>query len=227
MAAFSIETVNALHNSIVKEIGQPSNWPVWREGWNRADLALLDAIYSARQKYETTVRPRVKKWESLHPLASESELEYLTTIDEQAIREVMGNNYLPGVRIPGTKIGMRKSVGVIEVAKSLCEQGLNSSIKIQEVALKDKNFVLELIRRTKGIGSATSTYFLMLLGVDGVKVDTLLGSWVRQQLQDTRLSDDEVSELVAHVARERFERTSTELDYAIWSHESELRRGLT
>ena len=57
-----------------------------------------------------------------------------------------------------------------------------------------------------------------------MKVDTLLGSWVKTQMDDVDMTDDAVMELVARVARERFKREARDLDYAIWRSES-LRRG--
>jgi hypothetical protein len=60
----------------------------------------------------------------------------------------------------------------------------------------------------------------MLIGVDGVKVDSLLGSWVRAQLGNSDLKNEEITELVSRVAIEKFGRKSTDLDNAIWRHES-------
>ena len=65
----------------------------------------------------------------------------------------------------------------------------------------------------------------MLLGVDGVKVDTLLGSWVRSQMGNPELSDVDITQLVSQVAIEKFDRKARDLDYAIWRHESAKRSG--
>ena len=219
--------VDRFYALVVETIGPASTWPKWREGWrDRADLALLDAVYSTRQRYETTVLPRIKEWESLFPAARYSDLEYLAVIDEFEIRKVFGGNVLPGVRIPGLRTGRKKSEGVKEIAQRLCspEVGLKSAQQIRDAVSKDGlNHVERLLQETKGVGPATSRYFLMLIGVDGVKVDSLLGSWVRTQMGNSDLKNEEITELVSRVAIEKFGRKATDLDYAIWNYESNNR----
>lgn len=219
--------VDYLYRRVIEVIGSESTWPKWREGWrDRADLALLDAVYSTRQKYETTVWPRVKEWGILFPVSRYSDLEYLAEIDEFEIRKVFGGNVLPGVRIPGIRTGRRKSEGVKEIAQRLCspEVGLKSAQQIRDAISKDGlNHLERLLQETKGVGPATSRYFLMLIWVDGVKVDSLLGSWVRSQMGNSDLKNAEITELVSRVAIEKFGRKATDLDYAIWNYESNNR----
>ena len=57
-------------------------------------------------------------------------------------------------------------------------------------------------------------------GIDGVKVDTLLGSWVRTRMGDQTMSGGAIRDLVTRVAAEKFNRDAKELDYAIWRYES-------
>jgi len=221
--------INRLYDRVQESIGLKEDWPEWPGGWgDRADLALLDAVYSTRQKYETTVLPRVTEWKECYPSSSFSDLVYLAEIDEAEIRRVFGGNVLPGVRIPGVRTGRRKSEGVKEVAQRLCspEVGLKSARLIRDAVNRDgSDEVIQLLRKTKGVGPATTSYFLMLLGVDGVKVDTLLGSWVRSQMGNPKLSDVEITQLVSRVAIEKFDRKARDLDYAIWRHESAKRSG--
>ena len=221
--------VERLFEAVRDSIGPSSTWPEWPGGWgDRADLALLDAIYSTRQKYKTTVLPRLLIWKECYPSSEYCDLEYLSKIAESEIREVFGANVLPGVRIPGIRTGRRKSEGVKEVAQRLCstEIGLKSAQQIKDAVHRDGfGSVSRLLQMTKGVGSATASYFLMLLGVDGVKVDTLLGSWVRAQMENPMLSDVEITQLVSRVAIEKFDRKARDLDYAIWRHESAKRFG--
>ena len=84
----------------------------------------------------------------------------------------------------------------------------------------DSALVLAQLQRTKGVGPATAKYFLILLGIDGVKVDTLLASWVRTRMGDQTMSVEAINDLVTRVAAEKFNRAAKELDYAIWSYES-------
>lgn len=220
------ERVKVLSDSVLRNVGVPELWPEWRGGWpNRADLALLDAVYSTRQHYETTVLPRVCEWRNKYPTPAAPELHYLSRIDESEICEVFGNTVMPGVRGPEGQ-RKKKSLGIVETARRLCasEPRLASANDIiTEVASSGREQTVALLREAKGIGSATASYFLMLLGIDGVKVDTLLGSWVKSQLRDPSLTDIEISALVAEVAS-GFGSHIRNLDYAIWRHESTRRR---
>jgi hypothetical protein len=219
--------IELLHNRVLELLGPATDWAKWPGGYQgRADLALLDAVYSIRQKYEVTVRPKVKIWEKHHPVPGVPELEYLANIDEAQIREVFGGNVLPGVRLNGLKTGKRKSMGIVEVAQRLCSQdvSLGSADLIRgAVTTRGADYVLNQVRKTKGVGPATANYFLMLLGIHGVKVDTLLVSWVRRNLEQTNLANEVIVGLVTKVAEERFNRSATDLDYAIWRHESTQR----
>ena len=218
--------VKVLSDAVLRDLGAPELWSKWRGGWpNRADLALLDAVYSTRQRYEATVLPKVFEWRDKYPTPATPELHYLSRIDESEIREVFGNTVMPGGRSPYSQRKM-KSVGVVETARRLCahEPRLASADDIiTEVARNGRERTVALLRETKGIGPATASYFLILLVIDGVKVDTLLSSWVRSQLGDPSLTDNAITTLVAETAS-GFERQARDLDYAIWRHES-ARRG--
>lgn len=217
----SDQRFDVLRDGVLLNLGEPENWPMWRGGWlNRADLALLDAVYSARQRYETTVLPKVSEWRARYPKPATPELDYLARIDERKIREVFGETVMPGGRTPAAQ--RKKSVGIVETAKRLCAsepQLASANDIVAEVSLNGSERTLALLRETKGIGHATASYFLILLGIGGVKVDTLLGSWVRSQLGDPSLTDHAITALVSEVAY-GFNRQAHELDYAIWRHES-------
>jgi hypothetical protein len=50
-----MDDVEKLLQSIENEIG---GWAAWPGGWPEdADIALIDAVFSARTKYEAVVRP--------------------------------------------------------------------------------------------------------------------------------------------------------------------------
>jgi hypothetical protein len=224
MTRFVENDEGRLREQVLARLGPVNTWPKWRGGWvGRADLALLDAVYSSRQRYELTVLPNVRKWRDTHPNTESHELLYLCRIEESFIREEFGNNLLPGVRKQANGARRLKSEGVIEVARNFCESEKQLS-SAQEICDYVNNFgaedVLKILRQTKGIGPATSSYFLMLLGIDGVKVDTLLASWVRRNLNQSSMSTETISQLVSSVATEEFKVQARDLDYAIWRHES-------
>jgi hypothetical protein len=167
-------------------------------------------------------------WKSSYPAPPSPELEYLSTINEVEIQNIFGKNVLPGVRIPRVNSGKRKSAGVKEVAQLLSSPAVgfgSAQLICEAVERGDSALVLEQLQRTKGVGGATASYFLILLGIDGVKVDTLLGSWVRTRMGDQTMSGGAIRELVTRVATEKFNRDAKELDYAIWRYESVRRAG--
>lgn len=228
MSRFAGNDVRRLREQVLAVLGRPEEWPKWRGGWPaRADLALLDAVYSTRQRYETTVLPHVKNWKDANPNLESNELLYLCNIAESFIRHEFGDNVLPGVRKQANGSRRFKSEGVIEVAQNLCqcEEKLSSATEICDfVNTFGPIRVTHILRQTKGIGPATSSYFLMLLGIDGVKVDTLLASWVKRNLNRQSINDEMISQLVTSVAIDCFGVEARELDYAIWRHESSQRR---
>ena len=132
-----------------------------RGGWpNRADLALLDAIYSTRQKYETAVLPKVIDWRSKYPAPPSPELEYLAAVNEGDIQYVFGKNVLPGVRIPRVGFGKRKSAGVKEVAQLLSSPavGLGSAQLICDAVERgDSELVLEQLQKTRSLKNSKLT----------------------------------------------------------------------
>ena len=220
--------VERLVQAVNHELKEKSQWPKWRGGWpGRADLALLDAVYSTRQHYDTKVRPCVVEWICKYPNPAEPELAYLASLDPSEISATFKNTKLPGVRIPGVKGGRRKSEGVVEVANRLCRPDVNlgsAALIVDHVEQHGRDTVIALLRETKGIGPATASYFLMLLGIDGVKVDTLLRDWVLSAVGDKSLSNEGIQSLITYVATEKFGCAVRDLDYAIWRTESNRRR---
>lgn len=64
----------------------------------------------------------------------------------------------------------------------------------------------------------------MLLGVSGVKADTMVTRWVERTLGLDSLSPEKVEALVIAAAKE-LKKPATDLDHAIWRTESTRRRG--
>jgi hypothetical protein len=136
------------------------------------------------------------------------------------VSETLDNRqYVPG-RAKKLKID-----AVLEVAERLLDPdvGLDTAQQITERALTSRGGVRQILEGVKGVGPAQSSYFLMLLGVQGVKADTLVTDWVRQQLGGQKLTQHEVETVVARAA-ELLGKDATEVDHAIWRTESNRRR---
>lgn len=197
-------------------------WPVWRGGWpGEADAALVDAVFSTRAAYDSTVLPLVRRWRSARTARKLGNgVSALVLGGRDFVSETLDNRqYVPG-RAKKLKID-----AVLEVAERLLDPdvGLDTAQQITERALTSRGGVRQILEGVKGVGPAQSSYFLMLLGVQGVKADTLVTDWVRQQLGGQKLTQHEVETVVARAA-ELLGKDATEVDHAIWRTESNRRR---
>lgn len=188
----------------------PATWPRWNGGWPRADLALVDAVLSTRQPYSRTLA-QVERWRDLIGDFGESELVvFLDTLPEELV-EVLGHRRLPGTRTP-------RREGIVKLAMILMQkpfgfrraEHIRAAIQTPDDALR----VRTAMESVKGVGPATSSYFLMLVGVDGVKADTIVTRFVADAV-GRNLPATEVEHLVREAA-DRFGVSAQTLDYAIW-----------
>lgn len=196
------------------ELGTWSSWP---GGWPKeADTALIDAVYSTRARYDTVVRPLVARYQAWPDRPLDGTLQTLLDVDRDELLRCLANQQ----RVPG---GIALKVdAVIETAGRLICHGLNSPSDIRTAAGEDTWRVRRLLQQTGGIGPATSNYFLMLIGIDGVKADTLVTAFVDEAI--SRSTTPEECERLVGEAASYFGRSRIELDHAIWRHESDRRR---
>jgi hypothetical protein len=145
------------------------------------------------------------------------DLRALTQVDRDALFARLGNRQL----VPGGS-GTLKVDAVIETAARLVNEHLNSADEIRSAARKDSWGVRRIMQATNGVGPATSNYFLMLLGVEGVKADTMVIGFVERSLG--RPSSQTKIEQLMVAAAEALRCTPIRLDHAIWRHESDRRR---
>lgn len=198
-------------------------WPKWGGGWPRADMAIVDAVLSPRQWY-CVVKRKVLNWESVTAHRAAEELAIFRNGLALEEREILGTRNMPGTAI-------QRADGIIACANLLVNHrpslrtscDIRNYVKTKYEAREIRNL---LESNVKGIGPATSAYFLMLVGVPGVKADTILTRFISAVFPDNRFSQREIEELVATCAK-RFETTPTNLDYAIWRTTTRLRQMAT
>ena len=207
--------IERLMGQIANEIGE---WATWPGGWpEEADTALIDAVYSARARYETVVRPLITRYQSWDGRQPGGDLRALIGVDRDALLAQLNNQQV----VPGGS-GKLKVDAVIETAAGLVQEGFNTPDEIRSAAGNSPWAIRSVMHRTNGIGVATSNYFLMLMGVDGVKADTMILGFVERAL-DRTVGQKEGETLVGQ-ASERLSCSRIDLDHAIWSHESTRRR---
>ncbi|MBE5454121.1 MULTISPECIES: hypothetical protein [Mycobacteroides] len=193
----------------------PSSFDHVPDGWPGAiELALIDAVLSIQARYgtsaDTGVRGAIGRYKkAFSDRAPWDDLRVLAAVDAQALAEVLGNRQSTG--------GVLKAVAIVDAAGRLAASGAVHARDVRDSPGHRGAYV-----GTKGLGPVTWSYFLMLLGHDGVKADTLVTRFVAQAV-NREVSAEEVAELVTDVAKE-LEVASTVLDHAIWRHMSAPRK---
>lgn len=197
----------------------------WREfrGWpDDADAALVDTVLSTRSRYTTTVLPRVHAWIDSPLRPAGRGLQAIVAAGPDVLATVLNTRQF----VPGrSRKRLTKIAAIVDVATRLStdEHRLNTADDLRAAAHADCAGLRHLIQQTRGVGPAQSSYFLMLLGVQGVKADTLVTSFVARHVESPRpLGSHDIEAIVAATAR-RLGRTPIELDHAIWAKESEAR----
>jgi len=195
------------------------------DGWpNDADAALIDSVLSTRSRYITTVLPRVHAWMASPLRPAGRDLHAIVTAGPEVLAEVLHTRQLVPGRSPNR---LTKIAAIVDVATRLTanEPRLNTAAELRAAAHTDYAGLRRLIQETRGVGPAQSSYFLMLLGVQGVKADTLVTSFVTRHVKSPRaLGPNDIEAIVAGAAA-LLGCTSVALDHAIWAKESAARAG--
>ena len=195
----------------------------WREpqGWrNESDCALIDTIFSTRAKYSTTVIPLVERWRSSVNRTGDGRLSSILEVPLETFRTIVRNEQLVPGRSP---LRMRKYRAVYEVAGTLVNRGWDTPDQIRLAASESREELRNAFCSISGVGRAQFSYFLMLLGVEGVKADTLVTAWVEKATGATRLTQSEVEDLVQEAAQ-AIGVEPIILDHNIWWLESVSRK---
>ena len=130
--------------------------------------------------------------------------------DLQWLQTVLGNKQKTG--------GVPKVDAIVAAAGRLAVSGARHASAID----RDSAAQRAAYCGTRGLGPVTWDYFLMLVGHDGVKADTLVIRFVVEAL-GRRLGSTEVSRLVKEAAM-WMDISVSALDHSIWRHMSRSRK---
>ena len=217
--AEDIEKVTA---HITSTLGPPSEWS-WPGGWpGDIEAALVDAVFSARavsrSKNGKGIFATVATWRDGRDRPAWSLDELIAEIDGLGIDGWAGhfhNHQYSPTRPQSAPGGPSKAAAVREAAEALRNQGINTAA---DIGLGNTETVQQVLRSIPGIGGATASYFLMLLGAPGVKPDRM----VHRFLSDAagHAFSNTQAEKVIRAAAGRLNVQSHVLDHAIWRYES-------
>lgn len=204
--------VSALLAYIEDEL--PASFDHIPDGWpGSVELALIDAVLSIQARYgtsaDTGVRGAISKYKKAFPDREPwNDLRSLAALDPKKLAEILGNRQTTG--------GVLKTEAIVNAAGRIAVAGAVHAHHVEDQKHQSA------YTGTKGLGPITWSYFLMLLGHDGVKADTLVSRFVSQGIGRDATAE-EVTILVTKAA-EQLKIPSTVLDHAIWRRMSAPRK---
>ncbi|WP_129670249.1 hypothetical protein [Phytoactinopolyspora endophytica] len=181
----------------------------WPGGWpDQIEAALIDAVLSIRAKYgqpHNGVRGAVGRYREVRQTSTLDDLDGLASFTPVQLSETLGNSQ-------GLSGGSTKAEGIINAARNLVDAGVHRAAEISDPTLARKRAYTQV----RGLGVVTWEYFLMLLGIPGVKADTWVLRFAEQTL-GRKTSPAEARGLILAAAT-KLHVDPSRLDHAIWAH---------
>ncbi len=172
------------------------------------ELALIDAVLSIRARYgtraDTGVRAAVRRYQEASGRDSWNDLRVLAGQDPQKLEATLDNKQKTS--------GVPKSAAIVSAAAALTAAGVAHAEDVDPAAAAQKRAYTGV----RGLGPVTWEYFLMCVGHDGVKADTLVTRFVTEAISRPA-SPDEVASIVSDAAAE-LDIEARALDHSIWRH---------
>ena len=198
--------------------------------WKSGVYAVVDCVFSAQARYESTVMPMLLERLPARPgMADEPELTFsvfLADIDSFGTEpwEAYGGQVLTRQVLAGR----RKVQVCYDMASFFVDRGLETRADLTGLG---KGALIDLVlgplqSSIHGVGPALARYLTMLLGVESqVKFDTMLERFFSQLAVECGLVvgaiDMLLAERVMRVAASRLGSTPARLDHAIWQFMSQ------
>lgn len=188
-------------------------------GWlNEISTALVDAVFSIQAQYRSTdpdkgVLNRLQKFRRTEPEARNN-LSVLSSLGSERIREIMGDS----------KTARRlKADAVVEAADRFVAKGI---VLAEDFLNAEPERMKRVYTQVHGLGWVTFEYFSMLLGVPGVKTDTMILRFVNNALKQAGLpavDEYRARDLIIESRNElELGETLSHFEHAIWLYESDL-----
>jgi hypothetical protein len=197
-----------------------SRWHVYPGGYpGECEAALLDSVFSLQARYgrspQKGARAVVNNWRQHVGRKLDSLQCLVQDVDELAgadeFRKVLKNNQ---VAVPSAQDKPTKALAVYTSAKSLAGIGVKTSEDVAQANNERPKELETAIRAARGVGPEAATYFLMSLGIPGVKADTMIQRFVNAAL--SKKADSSAARELVSDAAEFLGADLLHLDYAIW-----------
>jgi len=204
-------------------IGEREEWARWPGGWpDDIESALVDAVFSARAVYRSErgrgTYASVVAWQQTRNRRVYSLGALLAEIDAAGVSgwaDSFGNHQIAPRRPATAPLGRSKAAAVREAAWMLRQEAINIAGHITAGNTATAKRVLQSV---PGIGYATASYFLMLLGAPGIKPDRMIHRFLQDAIG--RPSTNARAEQLLQATAETLGAEAHELDHAIWSYQS-------
>jgi len=186
-----------------------AEFAAYRGGWpGQVGMALVDAVFSIRARYDASALPRLRTLKEHHPEISD-DLQALVDLGADEVRRVMGS----------TKTARRhKADCVIDAATAMLT--LSPPLRRADEVREHEDAARHAYTSVRGLGPVTATYFLMLLGKDGVKPDRMIRRFVNAALAAENLgsaTSDQAGTLLTRAhARDGHGVSLTAYEHAVW-----------
>jgi hypothetical protein len=215
-------TVAKVVTRVGRDLGPPAKWVKWGGGWpDDIEAAILDAVFSAQAVYETKngkgILFNVRNW-TARRTRSQFTLPALATEISGASPRVWAKQFGNEQHSPHRRSidpgGPSKAAAVLEVAEKLASLGI---VTAGDITDNNVAAVKAEMRKVRGVGYATTNYFLMLLGRPGVKPDTMVLRFLDRTLgRDTSVKE---ADAIVTAAATQIGVQAHELDHAIWAYQ--------
>ena len=209
---------------IARTIGERGSWEKGPGGWPEdIEAALVDAVFSARAVYRSKrgrgVHAEVVAWRDARSRTHFTLDALVAEIDDAGPAEWarrFGNSQVSPGRPASAPGGASKAATTRQAARALTNLGISVDTQID---INNVDTVKTALRSVPGLGYATVNYFLMLLGLPGVKPDRMIHRFVMDATGHDFTNTG--AERTISAAARQLDVQPNELDHAIWSYESQ------
>jgi len=171
---------------------------------NHMGAVIVDGSLQAGIKYDTVVKPRVKKIKKIKE--AKTTKGFYSLYNEQGLEEL--------INFRGKKI---------DIIKNLVNLFIREKIDIPEEFKKwledDRN--LEKLIMINGIGEKTVDYFKILAGISTVAIDRHLINFLKKADIEISINDYEKAQKIIILAADDMKIDRALLDYSIWRYMSD------